>query len=350
MTGQILIYGANGYTGRLAARLAKGAGYQPVLAGRNAAMIKAVADANSTEWRQFDLTDPDTLDRNLGDIDVVLHMAGPFSATMEPMVAACLRTGTHYIDITGEIDIIEQLSGRIGEASTAGIMMLPGAGFDVVPSDCLLAHVKSRLPTATHLTLALSGFTVPTRGTAATAIESLGLGTRVRREGRIATLESAPRRDFDFGDGPVDCIGVGWGDVSSGYHSTAVPNIDVFFALTPELEKAANLGPMARWLVRQGIVQKHLKKQLRDRPEGPTKDQREKGEAKLLAIAEDGQGGRAVSLLTTPEPYTLTARVAFDIAVRVAGGEARPGFFTPTRLLGADYILDFDGVSRTDLV
>ncbi len=351
MTGQILIYGANGYTGRITARLAKGAGYKPVLAGRNAAMVKAIADAHSMDWRHFDLKNPDTIDRNLVDIDVVLHMAGPFSATMPPMVAACLRTRTHYIDITGEIDVIETLSSQFAEASVAGIMMLPGAGFDVVPSDCLLAHMKRRLPSARSLTLAIDGLSKPSRGTAKTAVESLGLGTRVRRNNRIVTLESMPRRDFDFGDGePVDCMGVSWGDVSSAYHSTAVPDIQVFFRVSPMMEQVAKMGPIANWMVRQSLVQRYLKGQVDKQIEGPSKEERAEGRVRLLGIAEDGEGGRAVSLLTTPEAYTLTARVALDIAVRVADAEGLTGFYTPTRLLGPDYILDFDGVERTDLV
>ncbi|MGF1457083.1 MAG: saccharopine dehydrogenase family protein [Alphaproteobacteria bacterium] len=351
MTGQILIYGANGYTGRITARLAKGAGYKPILAGRNAAMVKAIADAHSMEWRHFDLTDPDLIDSNLRDVDIVLHMAGPFSATMPPMIAACLRTRTHYIDITGEIDVIEALSSQFAEASVAGIMILPGAGFDVVPSDCLLAHLKRRLPSARSLTLALDGLSKPSRGTAKTAVEALGLGTRVRRDTRIITLDTVPRRDFDFGDGEsVDCMGVSWGDVSSAYHSTAVPDIQVFFSVNPMMERAARLGPIAKWMARRPLVQRYLKGQVDKQIEGPTKEERAEGQVRLLGIAEDGEGKRVVSRLTTPEAYTLTARVALDIAVRVAGMEGLTGFYTPTRLLGPDYILEFDGVERVDLV
>ncbi len=350
MGGRILLYGANGYTGRLTAKLARDKGQSLILAGRNGALIKAQADGHSFEWRAFDLTDPDTIDRNLEDVDVVLHMAGPFSATMAPMLDACLRTKTHYLDITGEIDVIEALSGRFADAQAAGIMMMPGAGFDVVPSDCLLAHVKNRLPEAKRLTLAIEGLTSMSRGTAKTAIESLGQGMRLRRKGRIVTLGAPRRRDFDFGHGPVDCVGVGWGDVSSAYHSTAVPNIQVYFAVTPDLERAAKLSSLTRWFLRRRLIQDQLKRAVEKRPDGPNREERAKGRATLLGVAEDGEGGIAVSRLTTPEPYSLTARVALDMAVKAAGKTACQGFFTPTRFQGADYILGFDGVRREDIV
>ncbi len=349
MSGHILIYGANGYTGRLTARLAKSSGLKPVLAGRNAALIKAVADSHSFEWRAFDLSDPAVLDHNLAGTRVLLNMAGPFSSTTKPLLDACLRNRVHYLDITGELDVIEGISGRFAEAQGQGVMMMPGIGFDVVPSDCLLAHTARRLPQTHRLTLAISGLTTMSRGTAKTAVEALGIGPRIRQDGAIVELDVAPRRDFDFGSGWTDCVGIGWGDIASAYHSTAVPNIQVFMEMTPDLERVSKLSPLARWMMRRKFIQSHLKKRMDLRPEGPDRDQRQYGKVQLVAIAEDGNGRQAISRLTTPEAYTLTARMAVDIASRIADGAAMPGFFTPARFLGSDYILEFDGVTREDL-
>ncbi len=156
MTDKFMIYGATGYTGRLTARTAVQQGLRPILAGRNPAKVAALAQELGLEGRAIALDDSAGLDAALREVAVVLHCAGPFSQTYPPMAAACLRTGTHYLDITGEIAEHEALAGRDAEARAAGVMMLPSAGYDVVPSDCLAAHLKRRLPSATHLALAFS--------------------------------------------------------------------------------------------------------------------------------------------------------------------------------------------------
>jgi short subunit dehydrogenase-like uncharacterized protein len=180
-TGQFLIYGATGFTGKLTARTAKDRGLTPILAGRNEATLKAVAETFGFQYRAFELSDSSRLDAALGEVDVVLHIAGPFSATCKPMADACLRTGTHYLDITGEIDVFEALAARDAEAKSAGIMLMPGVGFDVVPSDCLAAHLKQKLPDAVDLKIEIGGLNAVSHGTMESMVESLAKGARVRR-------------------------------------------------------------------------------------------------------------------------------------------------------------------------
>src|SRR6185295_5073039 len=166
-----MIYGATGYTGRLITRRACALGLRPVLAGRHDGKLAALAAATGLEHRVAHLDDPDALARALDEIAVVVHAAGPFSATARPMVDACLRAGTHYLDIAGEIPVIEALARRDADARARGIMVMPGTGFDVVPSDCLAAHVARRLPGATRLFLGLTGLEFATRGSAKTLVE-----------------------------------------------------------------------------------------------------------------------------------------------------------------------------------
>ncbi len=87
---------------------------------------------------------------------VVIHCGGPFQYTAKAMADACLETKTHYTDITGEHQVFELLAGYDQKGKAAGIMIMPGTGFDVVPSDCLALHLKNRLPSATHLQLAFT--------------------------------------------------------------------------------------------------------------------------------------------------------------------------------------------------
>src|SRR5690606_39207990 len=197
--GRVLIYGANGYTGRLAAQHAVERGLRPVLAGRSTAEVRALADELGFEWRAFPLDNPAAVREALDGITAVLHAAGPFSATSKPMADACIATGTHYIDITGEIPVFEALVARDAEARDAGTVLLPGAGFDVAPSDCLAAHVKQRLPSATRLRLGIQPGRSVSRGTARTMIEGAARGTAVRRNGRIVELAEMPTASIDFG-------------------------------------------------------------------------------------------------------------------------------------------------------
>ncbi len=342
-----LIYGATGYTGRLCAAHALQRGLRPVLAGRNAETLRPLAEGLGLEWRAFGLGPGPA---QLQGIRAVLHAAGPFSATAAPMAAACIAAGIHYCDITGEIDVFEALAGRNARARDAGVMLLPGAGFDVVPSDCLAAHVAARLPGATRLRLSIGGLAKASRGTMKTMLEGIGTGVRVRRDGAIVQGDKRLRRTADFGAGARPTVGVPWGDVSTAWRSTGIGDIAVFFEATRDIETMSRLPAVARGFLAQGPVLRFLQRQVDRRlPPGPTDEERASGRAAILAEAWDATGEHVASLLSTPEPYHLTARTAVEIARLASEGSAAPGYQTPATAYGADFILGFDGVQRTDM-
>ncbi|MGB7404117.1 MAG: saccharopine dehydrogenase NADP-binding domain-containing protein [Pacificimonas sp.] len=346
MTDAILLYGAYGYTGRLIADRAKTLGQELILAGRDAKRVATLADEHGFAWRAFDLADAAG---ELHGIGTVLHVAGPFSQTSAPMVAACLRTGTNYVDITGEIDVFEAIAAQDEAARAADMVLLPGAGFDVVPSDCIAAHVHRKLPSATHLDLVIGGLDQMSRGTAKTGLESIAEGVRVRRDGKIVTLDEVPRGTADLGQGLKPTVGMGWGDVATAYHSTGIPDIDVFFEASPELEKMSSLSGPARWLMSTGLGQWIGRKAIDKMPEGPDAQTRATAKATMLAEARDDAGSHASAQLVTPEGYRLTSMTALDIALRVNAGGVAPGYHTPSSAFGPDYILGFEGVTRRDL-
>lgn len=350
MPDPILIYGSYGYTGRLIARHAVESGLSPVLAGRDADAVRAQAAELGLEGRPVGLDDAAGLDRALGGMDVVVHCAGPFARTSEPMADACLRTGTHYLDITGELGVFEALAARDAQAKGMGVMLLPGVGFDVVPSDCLAAHLKRRLPTATRLALAFEGLGGGvSRGTATTAVENLGSGGAVRRGGRIVPVPAAWRtREVDFGNGPKTVTTIPWGDVSTAYHSTGIPDVEVYTRIPRNVRRLMRASNRLGWLLGSAPVQGVLKRMIAGRPAGPDEEARRRGESRLWGEVEDGAGGRAVSRLRTPEGYTLTALTAVAAARRVLAGEVEPGFRTPSLAWGADFVLEIPGVTRTD--
>ncbi len=346
---RFLIYGASGYTGQLAAEHAVATELRPVLAGRSREKLQPLADRLGLECRVFDLESPMGVSEGIRGMSAVLLTAGPFSATSRPVADACLQNGVHYVDITGEISVLEALADRDREAKLAGVMLLPGAGFDVVPSDCLAAHVKRRLPGASRLRLSIGGVGGITRGTAKTMAEGARRGTQVRRDGRIVELRRAPRSNVNFGTGPRRAVGVSWGDISTAWHSTHIPDIEVFFEASPMLALAAAMPNPVRRLLATKFGQRVLKSQIEKRlPIGPTPDQRAHSRSVIVGEAWDAMGAHVTSRLETVEAYTLTAWTAVEIARRASVGEAVVGHQTPSTAFGADFILNFSGTTCED--
>jgi short subunit dehydrogenase-like uncharacterized protein len=344
-----LIYGANGYTGQLIAREAAERGQRPILSGRSADAVAAVGRPFGFESRAFPLHDPAVVTAGLASVSAVIHCAGPFSHTSRAMADACLRTGVHYLDITGEVAVFEALAARDAEAKSAGVMLLPGAGADVVPSDCLAAHLKRRLPTATRLTLALNMLGKLSRGTATTIVENIANGGLIRRGGMLTPVPAVWRtRDIDFGRGPVTTMSIPWGDVSTAYYSTGIPDIVVYSAMPASVRRFARVSRYLGWLLGSGPVQQFLKGRVKAGPPGPTDQERKAGATLMWGEVADDAGRTAVSRLRAPEGYTLTALTAVAAVGKVLAGHAPPGFQTPSTAYGADFIMEIPGVERTD--
>ena len=348
----LLIYGANGYTGRLIVRQAVARGLRPILSGRNAAGIDALAREHGLESRPASLDDAGALDAALAGCGVVIHAAGPFSRTSTPMVDACIRNRVHYLDITGEIGVLESLASkaRSGQARDAGVMLLPGSGFDVVPSDCLAAHLHRRLPSATWLTLAFAGGTGLSRGTATTMVENIQRGGAVRRGGKITRVPAAwKQRDIEFGDRVRHVVTLPWGDVSTAFHSTGIPNIDVYTAAPASAVRGMILSRYLGWLLATPPAQSFLKGRIQAGAPGPSDATRAGAAAQLWGEAWDDDGRRVQSRLRTADGYTLTALTSVAAAEKVLAGGAKPGFQTPSLAFGADFILEMAGSEREDV-
>jgi short subunit dehydrogenase-like uncharacterized protein len=345
---RFMIYGANGYTGELVARRAAERGHRPILGGRSEA-VRALADSLDLEARVFPLDDGGAADVALRDVGAVVHCAGPFSRTWRPMADACLRAGAHYLDITGEVGVFEALAARDAEARAAGVLFLPGVGFDVVPSDCLAAHLKVLLPTARRLALAFAPFGGMSRGTATTMIENIHRGGLVRRGGVLTPVPAGWKtRQIDFGRGPRKAMTIPWGDVSTAFHSTGIPDIEVYMAAPRALRWGMRVArPFLPWLASTPI-QSYLKGRVRSGPAGPTPEARARGFCLLWGEAEDDRGGRVTSRMRTPEGYTFTAHSAVACLEKVLEGGAPLGFHTPSRAFGRDMALSIDGVTRED--
>lgn len=348
MSDPLLLYGATGYTGRIIAARLLERGLRPVLAGRNRGKLEALGRSLSLSHRVAALDDRAQLDRALHDIQVVLHAAGPFSRTAEPMFAACLRAHAHYLDVSAEVHVIEALAQRHADARAARIMAMPAVGFDVVPSDCLAAHVARRLPNADRLVIALTGLGLMTRASLNTLIEAWGGGV-VRRGGVLTSIPlGSLTRSFDYGRGHQASLSVNWGDLATAFYTTGIPNIETYCSANPMLQSVVTASRYFGWAIGLSPWQRWLKMVADMIPEGPTEEQR--AAIEMHIVAEAVRGSRRVSArLHTPEAYTFTGVTAAAIAQRALRGDLEPGFQTPARIYGPDFVLSFDGVRREDV-
>ncbi|MEP6847695.1 MAG: saccharopine dehydrogenase NADP-binding domain-containing protein, partial [Acidobacteriota bacterium] len=343
-----LIYGANGYTGELITRFAVERGLKPILAGRNAIAVESVAKKYHLDYQVFSLDEEYRIDNVLQSVDAVLHCAGPFSLTSRPMVEACLRNKKHYTDITGEIAVFEACAAMDKKAQEAGVMLMPGVGFDVVPSDCLAKHLKDRLPTATRLSLAFYGMGRLSHGTQATMTMNVGNGGAIRRDGKITGVRAASKsREIDFGEVTKTGVTIPWGDVATAFYSTGIPNIEVFTVVPPANLKMMKASRYLGWLLATKPFQDYLQKKIP--AGGPSDAERTKGKTLLWGEATDRNGNRVESRMQGPEGYTITAIAALNIVEKILAGNFTPGYQTPAKAYGADLVLEIEGVTREDV-
>jgi short subunit dehydrogenase-like uncharacterized protein len=341
MTGDLIVYGAYGYTGRLVVERAVEQGLAPTVAGRDPGRTRAVADDSGLGHAVFPVGEAEA---PLADVDVLLNCAGPFVDTHGPLVDACLATDTDYLDVTGEVDVFESIAARDGDAREAGVTLLPGVGFDVVPTDSVAAHLLERLPGADELALAFRAVGGLSPGTAHTAVRSLGEGGLVRRDGDLRSVALCHEvRRVDFGDGATAAAAVPWGDVSTAYHTTGVGDVTVYTAMPVRAARALRavdrLGPVVGSRPVRAVGHRLVDRYV----EGPTAAERETGHARVWGEATDGTE-TVVARLETPETYEFTRRAAVSLAERVLAGEADPGFETPAGAFGPAAALDVDGV------
>jgi short subunit dehydrogenase-like uncharacterized protein len=332
-----MIYGANGYTGELIARAS--AAEKPILAGRNAQRIQALARELGCEARVFDVDRP-----QLDGVTLVLHCAGPFVHTSAAMVRACLDAGVHYLDITGEISVFESIMALDAEAKRRNVTLLPGVGFDVVPTDCLAAMLARRLPDATELTLAFTGGAGLSAGTQKTIVEGLGGGGAIRRDGKIVRVPTLyDTREIPFPSGARLAMTIPWGDVSTAFYSTKIPNIRVYRATSPRavarMRRLQYLLPLLavppiKWFLRRGA----------SRVKGPDATARARSRMEIWGRVVNRDGREVTMTMTTPEGYAFTALSALAAVNRVLRDPVRAGSFTPSMRLGAEFVTTIPGV------
>ncbi len=334
-----MIYGAYGYTGELITEYAVAQGHKPVLAGRNAEAVKELADAHGLDYVVVSLDEQQALQDALKEMDLVIHCAGPFEITSAPMIAACLATHTHYLDITGEISVFQHAHSRHQDAERAGIVICPGVGFDVIPTDCVAAQLKAQLPDAIDLVLGFDSSSRMSRGTARTGMRKLAEGGAVRRGGKVVNVPLAYHtRKIDFGNGEKCAMTIPWGDVATAYYTTGIPNIEVYIPASPRLIKRMKRMNWFRWLFRLKPLRNLLEKNIEQQPAGPDEKEREQAVTYVWGEAKNGKGDSKSLRVKVMNGYKLTSQGAVDMAMYILEQRPAPGYYTPAKLCGSDLI------------
>jgi short subunit dehydrogenase-like uncharacterized protein len=340
-----MIYGANGYSGELIAREAARQGLRPILAGRNAKTVTALAAELNLPYRVFAL---DALD--FSGVSLVLNCAGPFSATAKPVMAAALAAHAHYLDITGEIDVFEYAQSLDGEARAANIVLCPGVGFDVIPTDCLALALKQALPDATILNLGFQSHSLKSPGTAKTTVEGMGTGNRIRRGGVLKTEAIGVRtRRIDFGTGTRLAAAFPWGDVSTAYKTTGIPSITVFLAVAPSFRWAMLASNVLGPLLRLPAIRKRLMAGA-SAAVGPDETARQNAPTLLWGEVSNASGVTRTARIQTANGYDVTIHGALAVIRHIMEAKTlEPGFTTPALLCGIGLIEALPGSSKIEL-
>jgi short subunit dehydrogenase-like uncharacterized protein len=371
MTHTWMIYGANGYTGELIAREAVERGLRPILAGRNKAKIELLARELGLQCRAFSLENIEKASNKpspqysnivasleykgrglvsepgpLNGVKLVLHCAGPFSQTSAPMIKACLAAPCHYLDITGEIAVLEHTLERTqrDQARCMGVVLCSGVGFDVVPTDCVALKLKELLPDATHLSLGFDTDSAASPGTLKTAIESLRKWILCTRDCNIVKIPAAEtQREIDFGRGVVPAMAISWGDVASAFHTTRIPNIDTWIPVPGKRTGALKLLNALRPVLGTALVQSALKKLITEFVKGPTAEQRAKSRTWVWGEATNAAGEKKTVRIEIGNVYDVTVDAALKVATHVLESNCDGGSYTPAMLLGSGAVEELVG-------
>lgn len=354
MQNQFLLYGANGYTGKLIARLAATYNLQPVLAGRTEANIKPLAAALQLPYRIIDLDNTAQLETALSEVKLVLHAAGPYVYTATQMVEACLKTGVHYIDINGDISVFEMLKQYDIAAKEKNIMIMPGVGFDVVPTDCIALKLKNQMPDATHLKLAFASVGGGlSHGTAITMAGKIGEGGAARENGKIVRkplgqkgmwVNFCAHRALGAGSGGGEkklfVMTIPWGDVSTAFTTTGIPNIETYTGMAPKVYRILKFQWAFNWLLRTEFVRNIIRRKIKAKPAGPSDEQRKNSSSLVWGEVSNAAGKTICGAISCPDGYTLTAHSSLIISKKILADDFKTGYQTPAGCYGENLVME----------
>lgn len=310
-----MIYGASGYTGRMATEYAKSAGLNVVAAGRDVNKVTRLANELGVQSQVFSLDDAQ-VERAMTGVSVILNCAGPYHRTASVLMQAAIKTGCHYLDIAAELDSYQLVQQFDTTAKSAGVLLLPGCGGSVAMLGCLAGYAAEQVPQPRKVRIAMHVAGAMSRGSAISASENMSSTTLRRRNGELEACDAAKLQAFDFGDGEVSCFPVTLPDLITIWHATRIPDIETFVHVSGTAFPEGDLLAL---------------------PEGPNSAEREENRYQAAVYITDQHGSEMRMVLDTVNGYTFTPHVAIEAARRVLKGTTHSGFQTPAGLFGHEF-------------
>ena len=389
---RILLYGATGYMGQLLALRAAQLKLPVVLAARDATKLAELAESVNLPYLAFALESPKDraerlkrqpparpssrgkakkdaakpfanpnrgVDKALANVGVVLNAAGPFAETAEPLARACMRTKTHYVDISGEYDVFRALRTLYDEAGQPDIAVVPGAGLTPLGSGLLLqqaltAGTAQGMGEPHTVRVALSRVPAVSRGSAKTMLESVRNGVRIHQNGSPMALPVGSLvRSFHFGsdqafrtDDARICTAITLADavtvnatvtdaLNSGSNvRVAVPNVETYVEATSLEQFAYELGSEFSLPLRTFPLKCSLDYALSFWPEGPTEDDRRDYHQQVVVEVEDRYRRGVSARLLTPNSQDFTVAAALTAAnLLLTDRRGETGFLAPSQIV-----------------
>ena len=336
-----MVYGATGFSGAaLSGRLA-GAGHNLVVAGRHQGRVRGLAQSLGVSQRTFSLNDPADVQGGLAGVEVLINAAGPFQATARALIEGCLRTGTHYLDLSGEWPVFAMAQHLGPAALAAGVMIMPGVGFSIVVSDCLMAQAARQVPEATLLRVAGSQPALMSRGSVRSVLGLIAGSVLVRRDGVLHHLAVGRRRArFNYGGGLRDSIPASLPEVITGQQTTGVANIEVYLEAPMAFDLACRAGAVAAGLLGERALRDTLAPLSAGWPERPSAAAQQRAFNSVVVEAVDPWRRVTRFGMFTGDGYGVTTTTAHAIIEHVLAGQRPPGFQTPAGVYGADFVTD----------
>lgn len=314
---KILIYGAAGFMGQLFLKTIHGEKLDIVLGARD--------NFSSTyTLRLFLLDNQTTIIENIKDVKLLINLAGPFKNTNKQLVEACIANGTHYIDIAGEVTELETVFAYDIKAKNANIMLMPGAGFGVVPTDIVANLAKDKLPDATHLKIAYITNGGASKGTLKSVLTDINKdGVILENDVFNKAMPAFKTFQFLVYNKEQEVVYNPWrADLFSAKISSGIQNIETYANFPSFIVKMMH-GKLL-WL-RDFI----LKRLINLFPIGPSEQQLEKGFTICFAEVKNAKGEKANAYIYGPEAYVFTANTLLAITKNIVANNFKSGFQTP---------------------
>jgi len=330
----ILIYGANGYTGKKLAKYLLEQGLSPILAGRGKD-VETFANSLHCQYRVFKVDDAESY---LKDVDIVVNVAGAFSHTQVPLIEACLNTKTHYLDISGEYVDVNRVYQFDDKARAVGVVLMPAVGIFSAPMDLVAKLAAQKINEPTKLKIGFASTGKPSKGSIKTALSKIqSVGVQLYNGEYIETSPASKELAMNIYHKDIGMVTHPWrADLLLAKLSTGINTIETYNGFPSFMVKMMR-GKM-KWL--KVLMEKWL---IRYLPEGPNEAQQKSALIYAKAIASNDKEETSTAELIGPDAYAFTVAAIFELSKEVVKQPELSGFLTPSQL-GIKWAKNIDGV------